>query len=367
MKTRLTLLFLFITTYSFAQNQTITGTLDVTGTITAPRLYIDGKNAINTSSNFLYLNSSNAFGSGVYIGSRLRVLGNISPYSHSTTYISNSNGHIYELGNRVLTTAGGTLNGDLGIGASPAGYGKLEVKQTIDGENGGIRIMQSGSENRSGRIYMDEAGDLTIRRASQTGITFKVNGGLEINEAIVNNPLRVDSKVLIGSNDPAPISIGSSPTSGSFIDLGDTGSPTNGIIRAYVINGLQAEFNLGGIRTAGINELGGNTMIDGNLESKKVKVTATPGTVPDYVFAKDYKLRSLQELEAFVNTNKHLPNIPSAKQVEKNGQDVGDMQLKLLEKVEELVLYTIEQQKQLQDQKKEIEELKREIKEIKKD
>ncbi|MBO3697853.1 hypothetical protein [Roseivirga sp. E12] len=110
----------------------------------------------------------------------------------------------------------------------------------------------------------------------------------------------------------------------------------------------------------------GKTVINGNLESKKVKVTATPGSVPDYVFANDYKLRTLTELENYINTNRHLPNIPSAKEVEKNGQDVGGMQLKLLEKVEELVLYTIEQQKQLERQQKEIEALKEQVKSLKK-
>ncbi|MBO3699520.1 hypothetical protein [Roseivirga sp. E12] len=102
--------------------------------------------------------------------------------------------------------------------------------------------------------------------------------------------------------------------------------------------------------------------VHGDIESKKVKVTATPGTVPDYVFSADYKLRSLSELEAFINKYSHLPNIPSAKEVEANGQDVGDMQLKLLEKVEELTLYMIELEKTVKKQSAEIEALKSEKK-----
>lgn len=105
---------------------------------------------------------------------------------------------------------------------------------------------------------------------------------------------------------------------------------------------------------------------DGTTESKKLKVTATPGSVPDYVFQPGYQYLSLEQLEAFINTNSHLPNVPSAKEVETNGQDVGEMQLKLLEKVEELVLYTIDQQKQLKSQQTEIEKLKAEIEALKK-
>ena len=96
-------------------------------------------------------------------------------------------------------------------------------------------------------------------------------------------------------------------------------------------------------------EVNGNTIIQGNIESKKVKVSATPGSVPDYVFSKNYTLNTLDEVERFINTNKHLPNIPNATEVEKNGQDLGEMQLKLLEKIEELTLYTIEQEKSIKE------------------
>ncbi|WP_421977680.1 hypothetical protein [Roseivirga seohaensis] len=89
-----------------------------------------------------------------------------------------------------------------------------------------------------------------------------------------------------------------------------------------------------------------NLVAKGNLEATKVKVTATPGSVPDYVFQPNYKLKTLNELEAFIKTNSHLPNIPNAKEIETNGQNLGEMQLKLLEKIEELTLYVIELKKE---------------------
>ncbi len=68
-------------------------------------------------------------------------------------------------------------------------------------------------------------------------------------------------------------------------------------------------------------------------------------TVPDYVFEDDYELRSLAELESFINENGHLPNVPSAEEVNETGLNIAAMPLQLLEKVEELTLYTLQQQR----------------------
>ncbi len=68
---------------------------------------------------------------------------------------------------------------------------------------------------------------------------------------------------------------------------------------------------------------------------------------PDYVFEKNYKKLSLDELEKYVETYKHLPNIPSAKEIEKDGQHLGEIQRKMLEKIEELSLYVIELKKEI--------------------
>jgi hypothetical protein len=79
---------------------------------------------------------------------------------------------------------------------------------------------------------------------------------------------------------------------------------------------------------------------------------------PDYVFSDNYNLMSLQELEKSIRENSHLPGIPSAAEVEESGILLGDMQTKLLKKVEELTLYTIEQDKQIAELQKNFEELK---------
>jgi len=103
----------------------------------------------------------------------------------------------------------------------------------------------------------------------------------------------------------------------------------------------------------------GDAIVSGEIKTTKVKVTASPGSVPDYVFSNDYKLKSLSEIEKFIRENSHLPNVPSAKEIETNGQDVGDLQLKLLEKIEELTLYIINQEKEMKLMKEEINKLKK--------
>lgn len=72
------------------------------------------------------------------------------------------------------------------------------------------------------------------------------------------------------------------------------------------------------------------------------------GNWPDYVFEPEYKLPTLKYIEAYINKYKHLPDVPSASDVEKNGIDLGENQAILLKKIEELTLYIIEQEKRIE-------------------
>ncbi|MCB0429420.1 MAG: hypothetical protein H6585_02820 [Flavobacteriales bacterium] len=68
----------------------------------------------------------------------------------------------------------------------------------------------------------------------------------------------------------------------------------------------------------------------------------------DYVFKKDYKLRTLPEVESFISEHGHLPDVPSAEEVQKNGASLGEINTKLLQKIEEMTLYMIEMQKEIE-------------------
>ncbi len=92
--------------------------------------------------------------------------------------------------------------------------------------------------------------------------------------------------------------------------------------------------------------------VKGKIQAEEIKVTTTSSDWPDYVFEEDYKLNSLKDLEAFVKTNKHLPDMPTANEVELNGIQLGEMVKKLLKNNEELTLHVISLQKQIDDLKK---------------
>lgn len=99
------------------------------------------------------------------------------------------------------------------------------------------------------------------------------------------------------------------------------------------------------------NDLSGNISrallyVNGEVRSRKVKVTQTGW--PDYVFHESYPLPTLAALEQYINIHKHLPEMPDAKAIAEDGLDVGEMNRKLLQKVEELTLYIIQQDKEMQ-------------------
>jgi hypothetical protein len=99
-------------------------------------------------------------------------------------------------------------------------------------------------------------------------------------------------------------------------------------------------------------------VVDGKILAEEVKVQTVPAS--DYVFEPDYALKPLQEVDQFIQQNKHLPDIPSAQEFKENGVGLGEMDDMLLRKVEELTLYVIELKKADDHKSKVIEELKEE-------
>jgi hypothetical protein len=89
--------------------------------------------------------------------------------------------------------------------------------------------------------------------------------------------------------------------------------------------------------------------VNGDVYAKRVRVIQTGW--PDYVFEPGYSLPDLHELESYITLHKHLPDIPAAAEIEKEGLDLGEMNKKMMQKIEELTLYII-------DLKKEIDQLK---------
>jgi hypothetical protein len=119
-----------------------------------------------------------------------------------------------------------------------------------------------------------------------------------------------------------------------------------------------AVFNRNGTVGIGVVNTGSFKLaVEGKIGAREVHVTlANPW--PDYVFKTDYKLMSLEEVREFIKTNHHLPDMPPAAEVEKNGIDLGDLNAKLLRKVEELTLYMIELKEENEKIKEELQKLK---------
>ncbi|MCT4012748.1 hypothetical protein HZQ24_10395 [Elizabethkingia anophelis] len=104
----------------------------------------------------------------------------------------------------------------------------------------------------------------------------------------------------------------------------------------------------------------GNASLQGKLEAKEIKVTTTP--TADFVFEDTYQLPNLASVEKHIKEKKHLPEIASAAEMQKEGVNIGDFQIKLLQKIEELTLYSIEQNKQNKEQQERILKLEEQVK-----
>jgi hypothetical protein len=184
--------------------------------------------------------------------------------------------------------------------------------------------------------------------------TANPNSKLEVN---VNHTSNQDEEMRIGSyyND-------------KFYGIGmnyridPNGNPSNHIID-YSGGTRYNAISLVGNKV-GIGTTNPNYQLDviGTIRAREIKVDLDGA---DFVFEDTYKLMNLNELETFVKEKKHLPEIDPAKEMENNGTDLGVLTSKLLQKIEELTLYTIEQNKKNEKQEEELKIMKAEIKKIK--
>ncbi|GEP98931.1 hypothetical protein CCY01nite_51910 [Chitinophaga cymbidii] len=124
-----------------------------------------------------------------------------------------------------------------------------------------------------------------------------------------------------------------------------TGHPlhfgSNGINSRAILD-VDGNFGIGTTDTKGYK-----LAVNGNAIFTKVKVKTFAGW-PDYVFDENYQLPSLKTLGDYVKSEKHLPGIPSAREIAENGQDIGEINMQLLKKVEELTLYLLDHNKKIE-------------------
>ncbi|MCO6500885.1 MAG: hypothetical protein J5I47_10965 [Vicingus serpentipes] len=232
--------------------------------------------------------------------------------------------------------------------------------------NGNNYIRVSSS---SYNTYFDGVGNVGIGHQNQyTGYKLHVSGktnlhgdvGISIGNTSPQAPLHVKgnaSSLLLEGTDHTFISFyPDGYGSGRKSYFGFYSASSNTVVLKNEITDGDVE-----ISTTGT----GKIKLAGSVWAKEVLCQATDPW-PDFVFNKNYELTSLAEVEDYIEKNNHLPNVPSAQEVKEEGINLGEMDAILLQKIEELTLYTIDQQKQLENQKGLIEKQARLIEELEK-
>ncbi len=246
-----------------------------------------------------------------------------------------------------LMTSTGTY---MRLGAGNSNSNNLEINAfgnsgtknfVLQGDNNsgnvGVGVFPSSSSitysTASSKLHI-QTGNLQITNSGPPAlITDAAKYGLTLGANVNKTSTALDYSWLQSSSGPIVLN----PRSPNTIT--STNNSTNYVAIGYVPDGSAVA-------------PGYNLLIKGKVLCEELKIKLKPtsaGTAwPDYVFASDYKLMSLDSLENYISQNSHLPDIPSAAEVEENGIMAGEMNGLLLKKVEELTLYMIEQNKQLE-------------------
>ena len=200
--------------------------------------------------------------------------------------------------------------------------------------------------------------------SAQTGTLFVENGNVGISGPNPLYPLHI-----VRSNGTAKVVV--QETNGTVVNrslftLINNGGPEFTLLNSN--SGQQWRFHTGGGRFnisftgSGVDELkvqpGGDVIIAGSL-------TTAASSYPDFVFEDGYELMPLPELGAYIAAHRHLPNVPTAEDTDGGKRiDMSALQVRLLEKVEELTLYTLKQEKRIEEQQAQIEQLRKQVAEL---
>lgn len=187
---------------------------------------------------------------------------------------------------------------DVGIGTFHP-QNKLHI---MTGDNEGISLMSSATDQRSNIRFLDQTGDINWNLTAYNNFDGGYDNIMEIRSHHGGNLWVRGTTMMVGD----------------FFDFDACADCDE--FRLFVKKGVRTE---------------------------QVKVDMSAGKWADYVFADDYKLLSLKEVKKHIDENGHLPAMPSAEEVAEQGVNLGEMDAKLLEKIEELTLYIIEQEERI--------------------
>jgi hypothetical protein len=313
-----------------------------------------GRAFVHADGNILGLNFESDFTGGTRIGNDVFFKDGGNSYINS--------------GNFGIGTSSPTTKLELSVGYANSITNAFTLKNTFDGYGlVGTGILFTGYYKHAlisayGNPQIRQGGKLQFQTYDSdavlnTGIVLNEVGNVGIGTTNPIVPLTVYGKsyffpARIGSGDARSLEISNASSMLTFVSNDyPVFLKTGGGDQPLILSAARV-----GIGTTNPSSM---LTVAGDINSREVKVTVNAGA--DFVFAEDYDLPSLDSVNKYIAANKHLPEIASAKEMQENGINLSEMNIKLLQKVEELTLYVIEQNKKLEVQQKEINSQSEEI------
>ena len=257
------------------------------------------------------------------------------------------------------------------------------VTLPVDGDSNATNELQSLTQNANTVTLSNGGGSFTLpvdtdaQTLALNGNVLSISNGNTI--TLPATQITAGTNVTVTGNGTAatPFVINANDTSLYSANGSINQATTTGLNRVVTMNNRNIWFNSNGSGNNGKIYIGNTATyptstgnyrlyVEGGILTEKVKVALrSTANWADYVFADDYRLMPLNEVEAFIQKNKHLPGVASAETLAKEGLDVAAMQAKHMEKIEELTLYVIDQNKTIEAQQATLSQQQKEINQLK--